>query len=106
MTDSLVWFKRDLRLHDHAALVEAATQGPVLCLYVIEPSVWAQPDGARQHYEFMLESLRELARALKNLGGRLHVRGGEVAEVLTQLHALSPLPVQPPASGGGQLSDP
>ncbi|MBP6734253.1 MAG: deoxyribodipyrimidine photo-lyase [Chromatiaceae bacterium] len=54
----------------------------------------------------MLESLRELARALKNLGGRLHVRSGEVAEVLTQLHALSPLPVQPPASGGGQLSDP
>lgn len=40
MTYSLVWFKRDLRLHDHAVLVEAATHGPVLCLYVIEPSVW------------------------------------------------------------------
>ena len=90
MSYSVVWFKRDLRLHDHAALVEAAAHGPVLCLYVIEPSLWAQPDAARQHHEFILESLRELARALKTLGGRLHVRTGEVPEVLAQLHALAP----------------
>jgi len=90
MVYSVVWFKRDLRLHDHAALADAAARGPVLCLYVIEPSLWAQPDGARQHYEFMLESLRNLARALKALGGRLHVRTGEVTDVLTQLHAMSP----------------
>jgi len=90
MTYSVVWFKRDLRLHDHAALTQAASQGPLLCLYVIEPSLWAQPDAARQHYEFMLESLRELSRALKSLGGRLHVRSGEVPAVLAQLHALVP----------------
>ena len=90
MTYSVVWFKRDLRLHDHAPLVEAATHGPVLCLCVIEPSLWAQQDAARQHFEFILESLRELARALKTLGGRLHVRTGEVPEVLAQLHALAP----------------
>jgi len=90
MTYSVVWFKRDLRLHDHAALVDAAAHGPLLCLYVIEPSLWAQPDAARQHYEFILESLRELARALKALGGRLHVRSGEVPAVLAQLNALQP----------------
>ena len=90
MSYSVVWFKRDLRLHDHAALSLAAANGPVLCLYVIEPSLWAQPDATRQHYEFILENLRELARALKNMGGRLHVRTGEVPEVLAQLHALAP----------------
>jgi deoxyribodipyrimidine photo-lyase len=90
MIFGVVWFKRDLRLHDHAALADAAAHGPLLCLYVIEPSLWAQPDAARQHYEFILESLRELARALKALGGRLHVRTGEVTEVLTQLHTLAP----------------
>lgn len=90
MSYSVVWFKRDLRLHDHAALTEAARHGPLLCLYVIEPSLWAQPDAARQHYEFILESLRELARALKALGGRLQVRTGEVPAVLAQLHALAP----------------
>lgn len=90
MSYSVVWFKRDLRLHDHAALVQAAARGPVLCLYVLEPSLWTQPDAARQHYEFVLESLRELARALKALGGRLHVRTGEVAAVLSELHARTP----------------
>lgn len=90
MNVSVVWFKRDLRLHDHAALVQAAACGPVLCLYVIEPGLWAQPDAARQHYEFVLESLRELARDLKALGGRLHVRTGEVLAVLSELHALLP----------------
>ena len=38
MGTQLVWFKRDLRVHDHAALAQAAKQGPVLCVYIIEPS--------------------------------------------------------------------
>ncbi|MBP6245272.1 MAG: deoxyribodipyrimidine photo-lyase, partial [Limnohabitans sp.] len=29
MTYRVVWFKRDLRLQDHAALAHAARQGPV-----------------------------------------------------------------------------
>ena len=90
MTYSVVWFKRDLRLQDHAALASAAAHGPLLCLYVIEPSLWKQPDAARQHFEFILENLRELACALKARGGRLHVRTGEVPAVLAQLHALQP----------------
>jgi deoxyribodipyrimidine photo-lyase len=90
MTYSVVWFKRDLRLHDHAALAQAGARGPVLCLYVVEPGLWAQPDGARQHYEFVLESLRELARALRALGARLLVRTGAVPEVLAALHAQQP----------------
>lgn len=42
----VVWFKRDLRVHDHAVLCEAARQGRVLRLYFIEPSLWAQPDAS------------------------------------------------------------
>jgi deoxyribodipyrimidine photolyase len=45
-TYRVVWFKRDLRVHDHAALAQAAAHGPVLCLYVLEPRLWAQPDAA------------------------------------------------------------
>lgn len=90
MTYGVVWFKRDLRLADHAALAAAARQGPVLCLYIVEPSLWAQPDAARQHLEFILESLRELYRDLRRLGGRLHVVTGEVVEVLARLHGSAP----------------
>jgi len=37
---ALVWFKRDLRWHDHAALAQASQSGPIRCIYVIEPELW------------------------------------------------------------------
>jgi deoxyribodipyrimidine photo-lyase len=85
---SVVWFKRDLRLHDHAALFYAVRQGPVLCLYVIEPSLWAQPDVANQHYQFLLESLADLSAALTKAGGKLHIVTGEMPAVLDRLFNL------------------
>ncbi|MDE1998076.1 MAG: deoxyribodipyrimidine photo-lyase [Burkholderiales bacterium] len=90
MSYNVVWFKRDLRVHDHAALCHAARQGRVLCLYVIEPSYWRQDDVSSQHYGFVLESLRDLYRQLRRLGATLHVVTGEVSEVLTRLHQLAP----------------
>jgi deoxyribodipyrimidine photo-lyase len=35
----LVWFKRDLRVFDHAPLAQAARRGPVLPLYIAEPGL-------------------------------------------------------------------
>lgn len=37
---NVVWFKRDLRIADHAPLVEAVSRGPVIPLLVIEPELW------------------------------------------------------------------
>lgn len=91
MSYNVVWFKRDLRVHDHAALCHAARQRPVLCLYIIEPSYWRQEDAASQHYEFVLESLRDLYRQLRRKGVTLHVVTGEVVDVLARLHHLAPL---------------
>ncbi len=82
-----VWFKRDLRTLDHAPLFSAAQQGPVLCFYVLEPALWQQPDSARQHYHFVLESLRDLYKALRAHGVRLHILVGDVTRVLQDLHA-------------------
>ncbi len=86
----LVWFKRDFRLADHGALAAAARRGPVLCVAIVEPALWAQPDAARQHYEFMLESARELHAELRRLGGRLHLMVGEAVAVLDRVHAVAP----------------
>ncbi len=55
MSYELVWFKRDLRWQDHAALAQAALRGPVRCIYVVEPELWLQPDAALQHFEFVRE---------------------------------------------------
>lgn len=90
MSYHLVWFKRDLRLHDHAALHAASRRGPVLALYIVEPGLWQQPDAARQHYEFVCESLADLQRDLRQHGGQLLVLQGEATEVLTRLWQASP----------------
>jgi deoxyribodipyrimidine photo-lyase len=90
MTYRVVWFKRDLRVHDHAPLVEAARLGPVLCLYVLEPALWLQPDAARQHLGFVQESLKDLQVELKRLGGRLYLAVGDAVAVLDRLHQQSP----------------
>jgi deoxyribodipyrimidine photo-lyase len=90
MSYHLVWFKRDLRLHDHAALHAASRRGPVLGLYIVEPGLWQQPDAARQHYEFVRESLADLQRELQAHGGQLLVLQGEATEVLTRLWQAAP----------------
>ena len=86
----VVWFKRDLRVHDHAALAEAAARGPVLALCVIEPGLWASPDAATQHLHFMRESLCDLAGELRARGVRLQLVTGDVTAVLERLMALAP----------------
>jgi len=81
----LVWFKRDLRIVDHAPINQAAERGPVLPLYVVEPGLWEQPDAAGRHWAFIAESLLELREALAALGQPLVVRVGEITRVLKDL---------------------
>jgi len=83
----LVWFKRDLRVHDHRPLAAAAARGPVLPLYVVEPALWQQPDRSARQWEFFAESLTELREALGRLGQPLVVRVGATVEVLRDLAA-------------------
>ncbi len=90
MSYSVVWFKRDLRLADHAPLCAAAARGPVLCLYVVEPGLWQQPDASARQYHFLRESLHDLAAQLRERGLRLYVAVGDMAQVLTQLYAQAP----------------
>jgi deoxyribodipyrimidine photo-lyase len=90
MSYSVVWFKRDLRLSDHAALTQALARGPVLCLHIVEPSLWRSADAATQHYHFLLESLRDLYLEIRRRGGVLHVVAGEAVDVFDKLYALKP----------------
>ena len=85
MSYELVWFKRDLRWQDHAALAQAAQCGPVRCIYVVEPELWLQPDAALQHFEFVRESLQALDDALRLQGGCVEVHTGELPDVLSRI---------------------
>ncbi len=81
----VVWFKRDLRVLDHAALAHAARVGPVLPLYVVEPELWLQPDASERQWSFVSETLAELREATAQLGQPLVVRIGTAIETLTEL---------------------
>ncbi|MGB6230189.1 MAG: FAD-binding domain-containing protein [Litorimonas sp.] len=83
----LVWFKRDLRTQDHAALLAASEGGAVIPLYVAEPDYWQLPDTSARQWAFIRESLAELAGRLSELGTPLIVRTGSVVEVLDSLAA-------------------
>jgi deoxyribodipyrimidine photo-lyase len=88
---TLVWFRgKDLRLADHAPLVEAAASGEVIPLFVLDPFLLA-PARARalpHRVQFLLDSLGALARDLEARGSRLVTVEGLGAEVVPRLAGL------------------
>jgi deoxyribodipyrimidine photo-lyase len=84
----VVWFRRDLRLEDHPALLDACADGDreVLALFVVDPRLWEPSGPSRRVY--LAASLRALDEAL---AGRLVVRHGdpvrEVARAATEVGA-------------------
>jgi hypothetical protein len=83
---NLVWFKRDLRLQDHAPLHAAIAQGkPLLLLYCFEPSLLAAPDFDLRHWRFVYQSLEDMNRQLKPFGLEMLVCHDEVVSVLEKL---------------------
>lgn len=82
----VVWFKRDLRVWDHAPLVAASAAGAVLPIYVVEPELWAQPDMSYRHYAFLGETLASLDESLTKLGQPLVIYAGDMPSVLAGIH--------------------
>ncbi len=82
-----VWFKRDLRIHDHAPLANAAKSSHVLPVYIIEPEVVRAADFDALHWQFIRESLLDLQRSLCELGVPLQVLEGSAVDVFESLHS-------------------
>jgi deoxyribodipyrimidine photo-lyase len=86
---AIVWYKRDLRIHDHAPLSMAANSQyrgiKVLPLYVVEPDYWKLPDSSARHWRFISHSLLELNQSLIKLGQGLLVEQGDMLHVLEKL---------------------
>nr|WP_183593810.1 deoxyribodipyrimidine photo-lyase [Nocardioides soli] len=79
-TPAVMWFRRDLRLSDNPALLEAVADGPVLALFVLDPALWRPAGPSRRAY--LAASLRGLDRDLRRRGSRLSVvRGDPVRRV-------------------------
>ena len=83
---AVVWFKRDLRIHDHEPLANASKNGmPVIPLYIFEPDYWQQTFSSLRQWSFIFDSLVELREECRNLGQTLIVRRGAAASVFEEL---------------------
>lgn len=70
----LIWFRRDLRLSDNAALYHAAQQCKTLfCVFVLDDSILLCLPHADRRVEFICQSLRELDEAIRQSASRPHV---------------------------------
>jgi len=80
---TLVWFRRDLRLSDHAALTAAAARGgPVIPVFLRDAVVDGL--GAAPKWRLGL-GVECLAEALTEKGSRLILRSGDAREVIPAL---------------------
>lgn len=82
---SILWYRRDLRVHDLPALAAAAEQGPVLPVFVLDERLLGGRRASANRTWFLLKSLRALDAALRERGTRLHIRRGRPEEVIPEL---------------------
>lgn len=85
--NALVWFRRDLRDFDHAALYHALRSSRrVFCAFIFDTDILdALPSRSDRRVEFIHDSICELHEALRKNGGGLIVRHGAARELIPEL---------------------
>ena len=85
---TILWFRQDLRLADHAALAAAVASGrPVIPLFILDDAdagPWALGGAAKW---WLHHSLASLAASLEDRGAGLVLRRGRAADILPALLA-------------------
>lgn len=91
---AIVWFTRDLRVHDHPALTAACAEADrVVPVFVLDDDVLGAGGGAAlpiaspNKVAILLHALEDLTSAMRDRGGALVKRRGSVADELGRLAA-------------------
>ena len=88
MSAALVWFRRDLRVQDHAALHHALqVHERVYCVFVFDTTILDRLPRRDRRVEFILRAVEEVAAALQEMGGGLIVRHGDPYAEIPRLAA-------------------
>jgi deoxyribodipyrimidine photo-lyase len=83
---SLVWFRRDLRAFDHAALHHALRSSQqVYCVFVYDTDILDELPKDDRRLRFIHASLAQLDAELRRLGGYLIVRHGSARDEVAAL---------------------
>ncbi|MGW2235947.1 cryptochrome/photolyase family protein [Streptomyces sp. NPDC001759] len=87
MNVSVVLFTADLRLHDHPPLRAACEAQAVVPLFVRDEGVTGAGFAAPNRLAFLADCLRDLDSGLRERGGRLIVRSGDVVDEVCKVVA-------------------
>ncbi|RUO19598.1 deoxyribodipyrimidine photolyase [Aliidiomarina iranensis] len=85
---NIVWFKRDLRLRDHAPLAAACGSGaPTLLLYIVEPMLLEDTHFGEHHWRFAMQSIAQMNRQLAPFNQEVKIVHGNAEQIFAELHA-------------------
>ena len=83
---AIVWFRRDLRVHDHPALRAALDRAErVVCVFCLDDRLLHGRHESGSRTQFLLECLGDLDSSLRDRGSRLVVRHGPAERELALL---------------------
>lgn len=85
MERTIVWFRKDLRIHDHEALYEGVKRGTVIPLFIWSPLEEEQLSKNEASLWWLHHSLVSLQQQLQKLGTTLVIRKGDNLHVLQQV---------------------
>jgi deoxyribodipyrimidine photo-lyase len=86
MKTTIIWFRNDLRIHDHPALHAAAEESDrIVPVFICNDILLHGKHASANRNRFLLESLQDLAASLRDRGSDLVIRHGRPQEVLRSL---------------------
>ena len=82
----IVWFKRDLRLQDHAPLAAAQNSSlPLLYLYILEPEEFEAPENSLRHWQFQWQSIVQINAELAKYDQKISICFGSAFAIFEAL---------------------
>lgn len=86
MKTIIVWYRNDLRIHDHPALAAACDDGQIIIpVFILNKTILTGKHAGSNRNRFLLECLQDLKKSLKKIGADLVVREGDSENELKKL---------------------
>jgi deoxyribodipyrimidine photo-lyase len=87
----ILWYRNDLRIHDHEALWKASEKtSEVIPVYIFDPRLFKEhelgfPKTGQIRHQFLIESVKNLQENLQKIGLNLIIKTGFPEDILPQL---------------------
>ena len=85
MTNSIMWFRFDLRVNDNEAFYKASLNENCLPLFILDSNYLKSDTTSSFHLKFLDDSLNNLSQNLSKLGAKLNFYEGNTIEIFKKI---------------------